>query len=184
MKKLEQAKQGAFDLHWLATLLTGCPETAEDVTVAAIASADEPNAFFSTWMQAWARRMVIANALAAVRDDLARSARRTALRRAEMSEIPPRSWVLDREITKRDLERALLSIDVFPRAVVLLLVFERVPLKDSEVLLGSRPELIRTAMAAGLRDLTINLAKMQGWKSVASKSTSEAQHVSTTKLPS
>jgi hypothetical protein len=164
--------QGAFDLYWLATLLTGCRETAENVTVAV---AGEPNAFFSTWMQGRARRIVIANALAVVREDLARSARRTALRRAEMSEIPPRSWVLDREITKRDLERALLSIDLFPRVVVLLLACERVPMKDAEVLLGTRPELIRIAMAAGLRDLTVNLARTQGWKSVASKLTGEGQ---------
>jgi DNA-directed RNA polymerase specialized sigma24 family protein len=181
MKTLEQAKRRAFDLHWLATLLTGCRETAENVTVAA---AGEPNAFFSTWMQVWARRTFIAKALAIVREDLARSARRTALRRAEMSELPPRSWVLDREITKRDLERALLPIDVFPRAAVLLLALERMPLQDAAVLLNSEPDMVRTAMAAGLRDLTINLARMQGWKSVASKSTSEAQHVSTTKLPS
>jgi hypothetical protein len=161
--------RGDFDLYWLATLLTGCRETAENVTVAVRASRTPSSP------RGCRGRVVIANALAVVREDLARSVRRTALRRAEMSEIPPRSWVLDREITKRDLERALLSIDLFPRVVVLPLACERVPMKDAEVLLGTRPELIRIAMAAGLRDLTVNLARTQGWKPVASKSTGEGQ---------
>lgn len=56
---------------------------------------------------------------AAVRDDLAESARRTALWR-------------DGETTRPDLERALLPIDVFPRAAALmLLLFERVPANDA-----------------------------------------------------
>jgi DNA-directed RNA polymerase specialized sigma24 family protein len=169
METLEHARQGAADLYWLATLLTGCRETAADMMVKAIASVDDPNAFFSTWMKRWSRRIVISRALAAIREDLGRSARRTDLRRAEKSELPPRSWVLDRETTKADLERALLPIDVFPRAAVLLLALERMPLQDAAILLNSEPGLVRTAMAAGLRDLTINLARIQGWKSVASK---------------
>jgi DNA-directed RNA polymerase specialized sigma24 family protein len=165
MEKLEQAKQNAADLHWLATLLTGCREIAADVTTEAMARADDPDAFFSIWMRAWSRRMVIARALAAVRDDLSASARQTALRRAEKSALPPPSWVLDEGTSKSDLERALLPIDVFPRAAVLLLVFERVPLKDAAILLDAEPDLVRAGSALGLRELTINLARMQGWNS-------------------
>ena len=33
MKAFEQTRLGAADLHWLATLLTGCREIAVDVTV-------------------------------------------------------------------------------------------------------------------------------------------------------
>ena len=33
MKTWEQAKQNAVNLHWLATLLTGCEETAAGVTI-------------------------------------------------------------------------------------------------------------------------------------------------------
>ena len=68
-----------------------------------------------------------------VREAIARSARRTALRRTEKSPLPPRSWVLAPETTRSDLERALLRIDVFPRAAVLLLIFEQVPLKDAAI---------------------------------------------------
>jgi hypothetical protein len=170
MKTWEQAKQNAVNLHWLATLLTGCGETAAGVAVEAIAASDDPDAVFSDWMQAWSRRLVIARALTTVRHDLAASARRMALRPADKSAFPPRSWVLDPGSTKSDLERALLSIDMFPRASVLLLVFERVPLRDAAILLDAEPDLVRRAQAAGVRELTLNLARMQGWKSAATNS--------------
>jgi DNA-directed RNA polymerase specialized sigma24 family protein len=120
---------------------------------------EQANPFFSTWMLAWSRRLVIARALAAVREDLAASARRTALSRAERSALPPRSWALHRDTTKSDLERALLSIDLFPRAAVLLLVFEALPLQDAAILLDAEPNLVRKAQTAGIRQLTINLAR-------------------------
>ena len=175
MKTWEQAKQNAVNLHWLATLLTGCGEIAASLTVEAIASPDNPDSVFSAWMHEWSRRLVIARALTTVREDLAASARRMALRRTEKSALPPPSpgcsiWVLDPGTTKSDLERALLSIDVFPRAAVLLLVFERVPLRDAAILLDAEPDLVRKAQAAGVRELTINLARMQGWKSPAANS--------------
>jgi DNA-directed RNA polymerase specialized sigma24 family protein len=170
METLEQAKRNVADLHWLATLITGCRETATEVTFQALNPADDAGPFFSTWMHAWSRRNVIARALAAVREELARSARWTALERAENCEFPPQSWTLEQVTTKSDLERALLPIAAFPRAAVLLLVFERVPLDDAATLLNSEPDLVRKAMAAGARELTINLARMQGWQSLVSGS--------------
>lgn len=170
MKTWVQAKQNAVNLHWLATVLTGSGEIAVGVTVEAVPASDDPDAVFSAWMRAWSRRLVIARALTAVREELAESARRTALRRFEKSAIPPRSWVLDPGTTKSDLERALLSIDAFPRASVLLLVFERVPLRDAAILLDAEPDLVRKAQAAGVRELTINLARMQGWTPAAANS--------------
>jgi hypothetical protein len=106
------------DLHWLATLLTGCPETAVGVTVQVIDSAGDERVFFSNRMLAWARRLVIAKSLAAVGKELAASARRTALKGENPSALPPRSWGLDAGTSKSDLEPALLSMDVFPRAMI------------------------------------------------------------------
>jgi hypothetical protein len=173
MKTLRQVTHSAADLHWLAFLLTGRREIAFDVTAYITDLTDSRNGFFSTWMVSWSRRLVIARALAAVREDLARSARRTALKHAENLEFPPPPWVLDTGTTKSDLERALLPIDLFPRAAALLLVFERVPLKDAAILLDSEADLVKKATAAGVRDLTINLATAQGWRIA---STSETQH--------
>jgi hypothetical protein len=173
MKTLRQVTHSAADLHWLAFLLTGRREIAFDVTAQITDLTDRRNGFFSTWIMSWSRRLVIARALAAVREELARSARRTALKQTEHSEFPPPSWALDAGTTKSDLERSLLPIDLFPRAAALLMVFERVPLKDAAILLDSEADLVKKAAAAGVRDLTINLATAQGWRIA---STSEIQH--------
>ena len=170
METVEQVKRNVADLHWLATLLTGCRETATEVTFQALNPANDSNPFFSTWMHAWSRRNVIAKALTAVREDLAQSARRMAARPAEKGVFPPQSWTLEKVTTKTHLERALLSIDVFARAAVLLVLFERVPVKDAAVLLDAEGDLVRKGLAAGARELTINLATMQGWQSVVNES--------------
>ena len=164
METLEQMRRNVADLHWLATLLTGCRETATEVTFQALGPADNADTFFSNWMLAWSRRNVIARALAAVREDLARSARHLATVPFTDRGLPSPSWTLER-ITRSELEQALVSIAVFPRAAVLLLAFERVPLKDAAILLDAEPDLVRAGMAAGARELTINLARMQSWHS-------------------
>ena len=179
MNAFEQTRLGAADLHWLATLLTGCPETAVDVTVQVMDSAGDEKVFFFNWMLAWARRLIIAKALAAVGGELAASACRTALRGKKHSALPPRSWVLDEGTTRSDLERALLSVDLFPRAAVLLLLFEGVPLADAAVLLDAEPDLVRKGQAAGVVELTMNLARMKGWRPKETNSnqlTGEFQH--------
>jgi DNA-directed RNA polymerase specialized sigma24 family protein len=171
-------KRDVADLYWLATLLTGSREIAADVALQVIALPGESTTF-AAWIYAWSRRLVIAKALAAVRKELGASARRMASRRASPAP-PPRVWVLDRETTKPDLEQALLLIDAFPRAAVLLLIFERVPLQDAAILLDSKPELLRTALAAGAQDLTENLARVQGWKTsggISNAADNEACHV-------
>lgn len=186
METLEQAKRNVTDLHWLATLLTGSREIATEVTFQALNPKDDANPFFSTWIGAWSRRNVIARAISAVREDLRESARRTAARPEEKRELSLRSWTLDQLTTKSDLERALLAIDVFPRTAVVLLILERVPLKDAAVLLDSEPDLVRKALAVGARELTINLARVQGWQSgmTGSNTNCEEHHVSSTEIPS
>ena len=110
-------------------------------------------------MLAWSRRVVIAKALAAIRDDLAASARRTASRRGEKGTLPPRNWALGRNTTKGEIESALLAIDVFPRCALLLSIFEGVSMHDAVILLGSDQNLVRKALVTGLRELTGNLAR-------------------------
>ena len=77
MPSLEQTQQQAANLYWLAFLLTGDREASVDAAVEAIES-PETNPFFFGWMLAWSRKVVIAKALAAVRRQLADSARRIA----------------------------------------------------------------------------------------------------------
>ena len=93
--------------------------------------------------------------------------------------LPPRNWVLDRHTTKVQLERALLAIDTFPRCAVLLSFFEGMSLDDAATLLDADRTLVRKAQLTGLRELTRNLARMQGWTSTDSQGyvvESEMQH--------
>jgi DNA-directed RNA polymerase specialized sigma24 family protein len=169
MQILEQASRHAADLHWLAFLLTGRRESSLDIAVETVASQDVASPYFSTWMLAWSRRVVIAKALAAIRDELAASTRRTELKRVNKPAMPPRDWALDPGTTKVEIEKALLAIDVFPRAALLLSVFEGVPMADAAVLLDADTDLVRKAQVIGSRELTSNLARMQGWTSTAAK---------------
>lgn len=152
----DQTKNSA-DLYWLALLLTGRPDLSIDIIADAAAWDDQAHPFFANWMRAWSRRIVIAKALAAIRDELAASARRTTVAR-EHSPVLPHGWSLGSDMTKAGIEQALLAIDVFPRAAVLLLIFEGIRLADAATLLDADARLVRKAQAIGLRELTANLA--------------------------
>jgi len=184
MQTLDQPNERTAEFYWLAFLLTGQRESGADAVIEAFAGdapefADAANPFFATWMQAWSRKVVISKALTAIRDELAESARQTQSKRAEKPALPPRNWSLDPGTSKIQLERALLAIDVFPRCVLLLATFEKASLDDAATLLNANRDLVRKAHAVGLRELTGNLARMQGWTSAAGSSfviTSEMQH--------
>jgi DNA-directed RNA polymerase specialized sigma24 family protein len=160
---LEHTNRHAASLHWLAFLLTGSRESGLEIAVDTLTAQDRANAYFSEWLVNWSRRVIIAKALAAIREDLAASARRTEAPGVGRELMPPAEWSLHPGTTKAEIERALLAIDVFPRAVLLLLIFEKVPLSDATVLLDASADLVRKALARGLRELTRNLALMQGW---------------------
>jgi len=145
------------DLYWLAFLLTGREDLSIEIASDAAVSTGHARPFFSDWMQGWQRRLVIGRALTAIQDELAESARRTQLATANAS-VAPRNWSLNPDTTKADLQQALLAIDLFPRAVLLLLVFEGIRMADAATLLDADRALIRKAQAIGLRELTANLA--------------------------
>jgi DNA-directed RNA polymerase specialized sigma24 family protein len=166
MSPLEQANGYAANLYWLAFLLTGRREVSVDMAVESLDSPDG-NPFFSAWMQVWARKVVIAKALAAVRQELAASALRMASKRGRDCAPPPRNWALEPGATKVQLERALLAIDVFPRCALLLTVFEGLSIDDAAVLLDAGRELVRKARAYAVQELTRNLAGMQTGASAA-----------------
>jgi DNA-directed RNA polymerase specialized sigma24 family protein len=148
----------ASNLYWLAFLLTGNREASVQATVDALESS-ETNPFFFAWMLAWSRKVVIAKALAAIRQELAASAKRIAAARSPRCGHPvPADWTLAPGATRLELERALLAIDAFPRCVLLLLIFEGLSIDDATVLLDVDRELIRKAQVFALDELTRNLA--------------------------
>jgi hypothetical protein len=152
---VSEIRRQASDLYWLAFLLTGRRDVSVDIA-ADVAVAEGAKAFFADWMRAWQRRLVIAKALRAVHAQLVESARRTEVAHVRTPEIP-RDWSLS-DVTKEALERALLAIELFPRAALLLLVFEHVRIPDAVTLLDADPDLLRKAQVIGLRELTANLA--------------------------
>ena len=148
----------AADFHWLAFLLTDSNDLSVEIAVEAVDAIDDSNPYFSGWMLSWSRRLVIAKALAKVRDEVAASARRTeSMRPAKLPSIP-RDWKLDPQTTKAQLQDALLAIDLFPRAALLLSMFEGMAVHDATVLLDVHPDLVKKGRAIALRELTSNLA--------------------------
>jgi len=160
MSSLNLSNRQAADLYWLAFLLTGQRDTSVDATAEALDTA-EAKPFFSAWMLAWARKVVIAKALGAIRQELAASALRIAAIRGRNAAPAPRNWSLASGATKAELERALLAIDAFPRCVLLLSLFEGLSIDDAVVLLDVDRDLIRKAQAFALQELTQNLAAIQ-----------------------
>jgi hypothetical protein len=160
-KNTTDIKKAADDLYWLAFLLTGRGDISIDIAADAAASQDNANPFFTDWMRGWQRRLVIAKALTAIHNELADSARRTEMARDDSSAMP-RNWSLSPDTVKADLERALLAIELFPRATLLLLVFEGVRIADAVTLLDADPDLLKKAQAIGLHELTANLAATTG----------------------
>lgn len=150
------------ELLWLAYLLTGDRANSVQAVASAMDVDDAGNPFFRNWMISWSRKLVIAKALSAVEKDMAESAERTQNRNCPRpAEMPGRDWRLNPAAGKAELERALLAIDLFPRCAVLLTVFEKVSEEDAATLLNTDRQLLRTAKAIGLAELTWNLAQPQ-----------------------
>ena len=162
MPTLETVNNHAAALYRLAFLLTGDRAWSLDVTLEAIDSHDGEESFFSSWVVAWSHKVVIARALAGIRDDIVVSARRTASRRDENIALPRRDWILDPDTTLDKIESAVLGIDAFPRCALLLTLFEKVSVDAAAVLLDEDRDLVRKGQVIGLRELTGNLARMQG----------------------
>ena len=157
--------QYTTDLHWLAFLLTGRRDQSIDLAVETVAGFHTAQPFFAAWMEAWSRRLVIAKALTGIREELAASVRRTEFKRVHESGLPPRDWRIGQGTTKSELEAALLAIDYFPRAALVLSLFENVSAPDCAVILDASVDLVKKALAIGLLELTRNLACAQAWTS-------------------
>src|SRR5208282_5147637 len=111
----------AADLHWLAYLLTGRRDLSIEIAVDAVVSQNEATPYFASWMSGWSRRVVLSKALAAIRDEVAESARRTKLATLNRWDaVAPSGWSLNPGARKAEIEEALLGIDMFPRVAVLL----------------------------------------------------------------
>ena len=147
----------ALDLYWLAFLLTGDREISIDIAVDVEPSEADGNPFFAGWIRAWSRRLVMAKALAVIREELGES--RRAINKAPAPPAPVPNAVCTPNITKAEIEEALLAVDVFPRAAVLLSLIEGIDLHDVATLLDADAALIKKARLIGLQALTSHLTR-------------------------
>jgi hypothetical protein len=103
-----------------------------------------------------ARRLVAAEAVAAIRPQLRESAARVATMTADPGEWlgPAPEMPLQRPPTRGDVEQALLAIDSFPRVVLLLTIFEGFSIADAGRLLKANDKLVSHAQMVALLALT------------------------------
>lgn len=158
MQAVNQAHDEMLDLYWLAYLLTGNRDASFQAAADAAELWEDGRPFFSKWVLRWSRKIAIAKSLAAIRGDLYTSARKTETVPFRGDLRLPRGWSLSSYTNKAQLEQALLAIDIFPRCALVLSIFEGLPLEDVSTLLTEDHELVRTARAIALHQLTQRLS--------------------------
>ena len=158
-------EEQSSEFYWLAYLLTGNSEQAVQAFTSALEFGDAATPVFREFMISWARKLVMASALATVASKLRASALRfeqsefaDMTRHASLSSSPGMSF---QDLTKPELHRALLAIDIFPRCALLLTIFEKISVKDAALLLNADERLVGRAQASALIDLTRNLPPVE-----------------------
>jgi hypothetical protein len=168
MHTITQAYRSATDLYWIAFLLTARTELSLSVTLEAVNSGDGLEHMCSPESLARLRKTVVIAALDAMRCEIAESASQIASQQRDEAFIAVQGWFLDPNISKAQVEAALVAIEAFPRCALLLTVFEGLQPEDAAALLHSDRELISRGRMRGLRDLTRNLASITstapGWR--------------------
>jgi hypothetical protein len=150
-------KTDALAFYWLAFLLTGDRKMSIDIAAEAAVQEIDPQAFGSDGMKN-GRHLAITKAIAAVRAELPVSAQRTKDSYSDVWATSLHDRSVATSITQVELERAVLAIDVFPRVVLLLLVFEGLNITETAALLDADFVLLASARAIGLRELCLNIA--------------------------
>lgn len=162
----ETFEKDSTELYWLAFLLTGNTERGVQAFDQALDFASDDNPGFDGFMKDWARKLVIVEALGAIRKELRTSIERTARVAAEDRLLGSVGWVRAAiarpEIVKESFEQAVIGIDAFPRCAMLLTIYERMPIGDVSLLLGVDESLTRAAQRIGVVQLTRNLARRGG----------------------
>src|ERR1700758_3871679 len=109
----------AVELHWLAYLFTGSHDRGFRAFTKALDSEDYGNPAMTDFMMSWSRKLVIGASLETIRPQLQESAWSTRLAEdpdpATVAAVRPAG-----SMTTPEFERALLSIDLFPRCALLL----------------------------------------------------------------
>jgi len=134
-------------LYQLSFLLAGNHQKAEECFVAGIEDCVKANRVFREWARAWAKRMIVENAIRELnprRQRLNSSALlRTALSRNQQSSDPIGHFDLDH----------MLGLADFERFVFVLCVLERYRVHECALFLGCSTSEIREACAQAIEEL-------------------------------
>jgi len=154
---LRKMVQEYVDEHYcLAWLLTGnrnhCVQTLTDALDAL--DGDMTSETFRGFWLSWARQLVIAAALGKIKSQLRESMLRTQLVADNgLDDLSTPAVANYHRLSKLDLERALLAIDIFPRCVLLLTVFEGFSVQDASSLLNADLKLVKVVQVRALVEL-------------------------------
>jgi DNA-directed RNA polymerase specialized sigma24 family protein len=110
-------------------------------------------------MLSWARKLVIVAALGTIRRELRDSVLRSGpVTGDELGTLDGLASVQLARLSKRQLEEALLQMDVLRRSVVILTVLEGLRAEEVAGLLGTDQKTAKAAQARGVAEMTWRLA--------------------------
>lgn len=157
----ETFEKNSSELYWLAFLLTGNTDRGVQAFDRALDFAGDGNPGFGDFMNDWARKLVIVEALGAMRKEL-----RSSIERTKRLDAADAGWtrpaLAKPEIDKEAFEQAVIAIDAFPRCAMLLTIYEGMPIGAVSLLLNADEALTRVAQRIGIVQLSRNLAGNSG----------------------
>jgi hypothetical protein len=157
----ETFEKNSSELYWLALLLTANTDRGVQAFDRALDFAADENPGFGGFMNEWARKLVIVEALGTIRKEL-----RASIERTKRLDAADGGWarpVLTKpEIDREAFEEAVMAIDAFPRCAMLLTIHEGMPIGAVSLLLNADEALTRVAQRIGIVQLSRNLAGNSG----------------------
>jgi hypothetical protein len=148
------------ELYSLAFLLTGNADRSVYAFRRALDSEDE-SPVFGKFMNAWARKLIIAEALGTIQPEL-RASRQRVVRASEEEIACDPKWKRRPYVSREEFEEAVVAIDAFPRCAMLLTIFEGMSIQTAATLLNEDKALTLKAQRIGIVQLTRNLAGNDG----------------------
>jgi DNA-directed RNA polymerase specialized sigma24 family protein len=154
---IEIFEKNSSELYQLAFLLTGNTDRSVEAFSKAIDYDDEENPVFGGFMNAWARKLIIVEALGTMEKELRVSKQRVA-RTAADEAAGDANWKRRAHIAREEFEEAVVAIDAFPRCAMLLTIFEGMSIEGAASLLNTDESSTAAAQRIGIVQLTRNLA--------------------------
>jgi len=153
---VETFENNSSELYWLAYLLTGNSDRSVQAFDKALDFDEEKPGVFGEFLTAWARKLVIVEALGTIDKELRTSMQR--LGRVSDETTGATKFARLPEIGQEDFQEAVIAIDAFPRCAMLLTIFEGMSIQAASILLNAGEALTSAAQRVGIVQLTRNLA--------------------------